>query len=394
MTMRILHVAGSLNRGGAETWLVQMLKHIDREKYRMDFLVHSIEPGAYDEEVRALGSRILPCPQPGNPLRYAWNFRRILLEHGPYDCVHSHLHHYSGLVLALAATMRLPMRIAHSHNDTRAVDRASSPARRAYLAAMRALIRRFATRGIAVSENAAASLFSEAWRLDSRWSLCPLGIDLEPFAQAVNAPAVRTQLGIAPDALVIGHVGRFFEQKNHRFIVRIAESLCAIEPRALFLLVGDGPLRGEIEALVKERGLTDRFVFAGVRPDVPRIMKGAMDCFLFPSLYEGVGLVLWEAQAAGLPTIASGAVPREACLAPELFSTVPLSAPPEYWADVILARARQKRRSSAPETGLKCSLNDSLAALLSVYGADAAANGRAAHGADAVAGLIAASRPQ
>src|ERR1700678_3039861 len=101
--MRILHVLGKLDRGGAETWLVQVLRNIDRQKYQMDFLVHTADPGAYDEEVRALGSRIIPCLSPSNPVQYAYNFQRILTRYGAYDVVHSHVHHFSGYVLMLAA---------------------------------------------------------------------------------------------------------------------------------------------------------------------------------------------------------------------------------------------------------------------------------------------------
>ena len=124
--MKILHVIGGLNRAGAETWMVQVLHNIDRKKYRMDFVVHTAEPGEFDEEIQALGARVIPCLprlQHGNPLRYALNFRRILREYGPYDCVHSHVHHTSGFVLMLAAMMRVTMRIAHSHSDTRTLDR-------------------------------------------------------------------------------------------------------------------------------------------------------------------------------------------------------------------------------------------------------------------------------
>ena len=330
--MRILQVVGGLNRGGAETWLVQILGHIDRDRFHWDFLVHTTEPGAYDEEVKALGARVIPCLKPSNWIQYALNFRRILREYGPYDCVHSHVHHFSGYVLLLAAIMRIPMRIVHSHLDTRAIDQGAAFLRRAYLSWMEILIRRFATAGIAVSDNAARSLFAESWISDPRFSLCPLGIDLRPFKQHVDPQQMRSELGIPPDAFVVGHVGRFVEQKDHRFLVEIAEHLCKLEPKAIFLLVGDGPLKPEIENLVRSRGLNERFVFTGVRRDVPRLMKGAMDCFLFPSLYEGLGLVLWEAQAAGLPCVISDSIPEEADIVKERVRRLSADAKAEDWA--------------------------------------------------------------
>jgi glycosyltransferase involved in cell wall biosynthesis len=344
--VRILHIVGGLNRGGAETWLVQMLHQIDRRKYHMDFLVHTEEPGAYDDEVKALGARVIPCLKPSNPFQYAYNFRRILRAYGPYDCVHSHVHQFSGYVLLLAALMRVPVRMVHSHLDTRTIDRQSPVARGLYVAWMDALLRRYATRGIAVSECAAKSLFSECWRSDPRWSISPLGIDLRPFQQPVDPDVVRAEFGLAADALVVGHVGRFQEQKNHRFLVEIAEKLCALEPKAVFLLVGDGPLRSEIEALVRASSLRNRFVFAGVRKDVPRLMMGAMDCFLLPSFYEGLALVLWEAQAAGLTCLATEGLPKEATAVDDGIHYRSLTDSPDAWAGDLRELARSHLRSS------------------------------------------------
>jgi len=330
--MRILQVVGGLNRGGTETWLVQLLRQIDRQKYQMDFLVHSEEPGAYDDEVKALGSRVIPCLKPSNPLQYAYNFRRILREFGPYDCVHSHVHQFSGYVLLLATMMRVPARIVHCHSDTRAVDCKSSLLRKAYLLAMRTLINMFATRGVAVSDFAGTSLFSKSWKLDARWSLIPLGIDLSPFREKVDRKQILSELKIPEDACVVGHVGRFCGVKNHRFLVDIAEQLCDLEPRAVFLLVGDGPLRPEIENLVRARGLQERFAFAGIRSDVPRLMKGAMDCFVLPSFYEGLPLVLLEAQAAGLRCVVSDTVSSEGDLGVTGVTRLALKTSPNIWA--------------------------------------------------------------
>jgi glycosyltransferase involved in cell wall biosynthesis len=370
--MKILQVVGSLDRGGVETWLAQMLAHLDRRKYAMDFLVHTATPGALDKQVRGHGARILPCLpklQDGHPFRYARSFRSILRECGPYDCVHSHIHHSSGYILMLAAMGGVPVRIAHSHNDTCALDRRSGWARRAYCSAMNGLIRRYATLGMAVSRAAAPALFSEAWTSDRRWRLCPLGIDLKLFTPPVDARGLRRELGIAPDAFVVGHVGRFAEQKNHRFLVEIARHFRLLEPAAVFLLVGDGPSKAEIEALVRQHGMESAFAFAGVRADVEQLMTGAMDCFLFPSCYEGLGLVLWEAQAAGLPCLVSDVVPAEASVAPGLVRRLPLAADAAVWA-AELARIRlpagRPRDPMSPRLAA-CSIEASAVWLSQIY---------------------------
>lgn len=335
--VRILHVLGGMNRGGVETWLMHVLRHVDRVTYQMDFLVHTTRPGAYDEEVVALGSRIIPCPAPSKPLQYARNFRRALRTHGPYDVVHSHVHHFSGYVLRLAEQAGVPARIAHSHNDTSVVEAEGTVLRRGYVSLARRWIRSYATSGLACSQPAAAALFTEAWANDPRWQVMPYGIDMAPYHTPIDPREVRRELGIPPDAWVIGHVGRFVEQKNHKLLTAIAAELMRREPRTFLLLVGDGPLRQSMENQVSNLGIGHRVQFAGIRGDVHRLMRGAMDAFLFPSMHEGLGLVLVEAQASGLPCVISDVIPQEAEVVRPLVRRVSLAESPVSWADQMLS---------------------------------------------------------
>lgn len=341
--IRVLHVVGRMNRGGVETWLMHVLRSIDRREFRMDFLVHSTEPGAYDREIRALGSKVIPCLRPRRPWIYARNFKRILREHGPYDVVHSHVHHYSGYVVRLAQRSGVPTRIAHGHNDTVALQASARRVRRAYLALMERWISGHATAGLACSAPAGASLFGRSWEVDPRWKVLYYGIELEPFHISPDVAAVRDELGIPRGAFVVGHVGRFAEQKNHSFLLDIAAEVIRREPETRFLLVGDGPLRPAIEAKARALNLHRYLIFAGVRSDVPRLMLGAMDTFLFPSLYEGLGLVLVEAQAAGLPCLCSDGVPKEAAIVPNLVQRLPISEPASSWAERLLTTVRASR---------------------------------------------------
>jgi glycosyltransferase involved in cell wall biosynthesis len=339
-SIRILHVVGGMNRGGAETWLMNILRNIDRDRFQMDFLVHTMQPCAYDDEIRDLGSKIIPCLYPSKPGLYARNFKRILHEHGLYDTVHSHVHHFSGYVLRLAQQADVPVRIAHSHLDTSQLDAKAGLLRRGYLKLMKQWIARHATIGLAASQKAGVALFGSNWDTDPSRQILYCSIDLTPFQNFVDPVSVRTELGIPPDAFVIGHVGRFDEQKNHLFLVEIAAEVAKREPKMRLLLVGDGLLRPKIEQKIAQLGLTDRTIFAGSRHDVPRLMLSAMDVFLFPSLYEGLGLVLIEAQAAGLPCIFSDVVPEEADLVKPLIRRFSLSEPASVWADAILAERR------------------------------------------------------
>lgn len=336
--VRIIHAVGGMDRAGIETWLMHMLRRIDRSRFQFDFLVHSERACAYDDEIRALGSRIIPCPHPHRPWRYAPMVRQALREHGPYDAIHSHLHRFSGLVLRLARMAGITRRIAHSHIAD--IDRGAGLLRRLYLGYAGSLLRREATMGLAASEDAAADLFGSGWRSDPRWQVLPCGLDLSPFAATYPRDTVRAELGIAPQDVVLGHVGRFETQKNHRFLVEVGAAARRINPRARLLLIGDGGLRADIENRGRELRLD--LICTGSRPDVPRLLA-AMDVFVFPSLFEGLGLVLIEAQAAGLPVITSTGIPKEATVAAEAVRRLPLEAGAEAWAKAALDAPRPDR---------------------------------------------------
>lgn len=351
--MRILHVVGKLDRGGAETWLVQVLRHIDPEKYQMDFLVHTTEAGAYDEEVRSLGARIIPCVGHTNPMRYARNFLQILRQYGPYDVVHSHVYHFSGYVMLLAAMGGVPVRISHGHTARLMRQSARTWQRKAYDATMRYLVARFASAGIAVSQDSADAFFPRGWRNDRKWSVSYTGIDLSPFGQPVDRDEIRGELGIPLHAVVVGHVGRFVPEKNHSFFVEIAREFAQIEDRAFFLLVGDGRLRSVVESQVQSLGLQERFKFTGVRKDIPGLMMGAMDILLLPSRFEGLPLTVLEAQAAGLPCLISDVVTTECDLVSGLIERESLTVPAKAWAKRVSSMSqplkRQGRRVTLPE---------------------------------------------
>ena len=329
--MRILHVLGKLDRGGVETWLVQLLGQVDRAHYQMDFLVHTVQPGVYDAEVRRLGARIIPCLYTDRPLQYARAFRRILKSYGPYDCVHSHVHHYSGYVLLLARMQGVPIRIAHSH--TAKPESEAGRLRKSYLSGMRWLIDRNATAGVVVSKVAGDSL-NPSWMRDQRWRLLPYGIDTTRFDSSDKRAELRTQLGIKSGP-VVGHVGRFVDVKNHKKFLEVAVELSRRNPAVHFLLVGDGPLRPKVEQEIAAAGLTARFTLTGNRADVPQLLQNAIDVFLFPSKYEGLPIALMEAQLAGLPCVASDAITPEAALDANTVTWMPLSSPAMEWADAV-----------------------------------------------------------
>lgn len=370
--VRVLHVVGQMNRGGVETWLLQVLRRADRARVQMDFLTTLDGRGQYDAEVVAAGGRVLPCPCPREPVGFARWMLRILKDAGPYDVVHSHVHHFSGAVLGVARCGRVATRVAHSHSNTSALDAAARPVRRLYLRAMEAAVRANATAGLAASADAAASLFGPRWREDRRWRVCHCGIDLSPFRAPLDREAVRAELGLAPSALVVGHVGRLDVPKNHAFLLRVAAEVVRRDPRASFVLVGEGPLRAAIERQAAELGLRDRVVLTGTRPDVPRLLR-AFDAFLLPSSREGLPLVALEAQAAALPIVLTDSITRELVVYDELFSWRSLSDPPSSWAAALLAAVARRPPPASEALALlersDFALDRSVRTLEEVYGA-------------------------
>ena len=331
---RVLHVIGSLNPGGVERWLLDVARRADQERWRHDMMVH-VAGGLDTEKMTEAGAHVIHCPLRPNPERYALRLWR-LLRSGCYDVVHSHVHHFSGIVLTVARAQGIPVRVAHSHSDTRSVQRRARLARRAYFKCMRMAIHLNATAGIGASSEAAQALFGEAWRTDQRYSVMHCGIDLAPFSERFRPESVRESLGIPVGAIVLGHVGSFVRAKNHEFLLRIAAAAMTQEPRCRLLLVGDGPLRKQAMAESERLGIADRVSFAGVRGDVARLLA-ATDVFVFPSLHEGLPLSMVEAQAAGVPVVASDRITREAEVGVESVAWLPLEVGAEAWADVCLS---------------------------------------------------------
>ncbi len=335
--LRILHVVGGMDRGGTETWLMHVLRHLDRDRFQMDFLVYTDQQYAYTDEIQALGGRILSCPTPAKPWLFAANFQKILRDNDPYDIIHVHVHLFSGYVLHLARQAGIGARIVHSHIDTSSIESTASWQRKFYNALMKWSIDKNSTAGLAASQMAAIDLFGSSWKYDSRWQTLHCGVDLAPFSAPIETTNIRTQLGIPADAFVIGHVGRFESQKNHQFLIEIVAEIAKIEPNLRLILVGVGSLRAAIEEQVMQMGLSEKVMFLGTRPDVPQLMRSLMDVFLFPSRYEGLGLVLVEAQAAGLPCIFSDVVPPEADLVKPLVQRLSLAQSASDWAEIVLA---------------------------------------------------------
>ena len=340
---RVLHILSGMNRGGVETWIMNVLRRLDTAAIRFDFLVETDEVAAYDREILATGGRILRSPRFRQRLRAAARLYQVLRAQGPYDVVHAHGRHDVGWPLSVARAAGVARCIGHVHNVKDSHDR--TPVQRAYKRVMKRVLLHNAHVILGCSSAALGSLYdpAEAQVPGARAELAvlPYGIDVATFARRPGRsirPEIERELGIPRGSLVLGHVGRFVWEKNHEFLLEVFAALFRRDPRWHLMLVGDGRLRAAIEAQLDALGVRERVRMTGVRSDVAALMS-AMDVFVFPSHLEGFGLVIVEAQALGVPCVLGQHLPAELTVHEPLIHRLPLAAGPAEWADAV-ERAR------------------------------------------------------
>ena len=343
--IRILQIVGGLDRAGTETWLLNLRRHTDRERLDMDFVVHG-DPlqYAYSAELLATGSQIFSCEGSREPLKYGHNLRRLIAKNGPYDVVHAHLQLFNGIVLRAAKRSNVALRIGHSHNASEFGGAAPSVGRTLYQALMKRWISQYATHRVAVSHAAGEALFGREWHQQRNTALIHCGIDLSPFETSADRAAVRMELGIPSQAVVLGNVGRLVEQKNHALLTSVYQQLARMNKNIYLLLVGEGPLRTQIETVLATAGAGNARL-VGSRQDVARLLA-AMDVFLLTSHYEGLGLAGIEAQAAGVPCVFGPGVPEEADVVPQLVRRVSSRDDVADWSQAAMEAITKRRNVS------------------------------------------------
>ena len=341
--IRILHVIGVMDRGGAETMIMNLYRRIDRERIQFDFVVHTDKEGAYDGEITALGGRIFHCPRYRicNHLAYRAWWDRFFEDHGgEFRIVHGHIGSTAAIYLS-AAKKRGLFVIAHSHNTY-----GSLTPKDAFYRMLSYPTRFRADFFLACSKQAGMDRYGKKTASNPGiFRVFPNGIDTKQFAyDPLLRERTRQALQLSENAPVIGHVGRFFRVKNHSFILEVFSALLKEMPDARLVLVGDGPLKEEMERKAADLGIGKAVLFTGVREDIAALMQ-AMDVMLFPSLYEGLPLTLVEAQTAGLPIVMSDRVPAETILTEGLVKAESLKSPVELWVRELTDALGVKRKS-------------------------------------------------
>lgn len=312
LNCNILHVTSTLDPGGIETWLLRLADIPEGRKLIGGILVLSERDGLLAPKFREYGIPIYRMPVSRNSLVFVRDLALLLQRTGPWQVVHSHVYRRSALVHLASLYAGIPLRVTHSHN-TNGRDRESRNPMRSVLAWLATRwINTVSQLRMACSRAAADRLFGSGSQRDPSLVCLPCGMDVDGFLQSASIPISRASLRIPENAIVVGHVGRFMLQKNHEFLLHVATDALRVEPRLHFLLVGEGPLRPEMEQLAASLGIAAKVTFTGNRLDVPSLMRHVMDCFFLPSLWEGLGIVALEAQALGLRCLLSDAVPEEA----------------------------------------------------------------------------------
>lgn len=348
MAIRVLQVCGEpFAGGGQESFLMNMYRHIDRDRVQFDFYTPFENRAiSMQREIEALGGRVWASGFPFGEDNRAY-FRRGLssfLEDHHYPIVHIH----SGSIYALAMGAKLARQsgashvIVHSHCG--GFDNLRY--RVARVVTCRALLT-YPTAYYACSHLAARWKFPPSVIRGGKYTVLKNAVDTAAWRyHPALREEMRRQLGLG-DKPTVGHVGRFALQKNHRFLIQVFHALTELEPEAQLVLAGEGELVDEVLEQVDKLGLEDRVHYLGARDDVPALMN-AFDVLLLPSFFEGLPVVGVEAQAAGLPVVTSTGVTRELPLK-DLTTYLPLSDGAEQWARAVQRALATPRRDTAAE---------------------------------------------
>lgn len=332
--IRILHILQRMEAGGTQALLMNIYRNIDREKVQFDFLVEYPNKQFYDDEIISLGGKIFytNIRNDYNIFKFKKQLKRILNEND-YKIVHVHAFTIGYICLKTAKECNIPVRIAHSHNNETVHD-----SKYFLKKIMQKLYTIYATDLFACSNEAGKYLFK-----NKKFTVLNNAIDTKKFEYNESIRRkMRSNLKIENN-FVVGHVGRLHTQKNHDFLIDIFKEIKHKRENSKLLLIGTGPLENKIKEKIKNCKLENDVLFLGNRTDVNDIYQ-AMDVFVFPSLFEGLGIVTIEAQVSGTPVICSDKLPKEIEIT-NLCTKVSLDKDAVTWADICLKKSENEKKA-------------------------------------------------
>lgn len=348
--VRIAQILGNMDGGGVEQVVMNYYRNVDRNKVQFDFFVFDSSKRIPEKEIEALGGRVYRLCGLKHISRYVKTLAQLLKD-GGYKLVHCHLSTLSGPALKAAKMAGVPVRIIHNHSTSGGK---RELVRNLAKAVLKPFCGRNATVRFACSEYAAHWMFGNSpvcGIQDENVSeksvrILHNAVDADFFKSDDSKRAsLRNELGISPDALVFGHIGRFCPQKNQSFLIDIFAEIHQKNPSAYLLMAGTGEDFELISAKIDEKGLREKVLLLGQRSDTDRLYN-AMDCFVLPSNYEGLCVVGVEAQAIGVSCLFSDKITQEVQIGGRV-KFLSLDASAEVWAAAALAAAENDGKSPA-----------------------------------------------
>ena len=342
MIKRVLCLISGMNVGGAETFLMKVYRQLDKTQYQMDFCVNVFGKCAYDDEIVSLGGKIYRIPSKSeNALQFKKQLAKIVKEN-KYDNV---------LRITSNAAGFWDLKIAKKAGATHTVARSSNSSDgNSFFKSMvhricRVLLMKYVDVKIAPSDLAAIYTFGKRQYKKGNVSILRNGIDLDVYRyDKEGRKEKRKEFGIDDSTVLLGHIGRFEEQKNHSFLIDIFYEYQKLNKDSKLLLVGSGVLEKKVREKVRELDISQKVIFTGIRNDIPQILS-AMDAFVFPSLYEGMPNTVIEAQATGLPCYISDTITKEADVTGNI-QFISLSKNGREWSESIIRENNYCRRDT------------------------------------------------
>lgn len=340
--IRILQAFVANDKGGLTGYICQNYRFIDKKKIQFDFLTFETKPLDFEQEFISYGARFFHIPRPSHLWGYTFSLKKILAQNS-YSAIHFNMSYANFIPILIANMLGKKRIIVHSHSTD--IDD-----KRLYVRGIklgihkigRQLFRYIATDYFACSKLAAEWMYPDSIMQSSKYHFAKNAINASKYLyNSQIREKVRNNLHLSKNTFVIGHIGRFTYQKNHEFLIDVFYKLLGKEKNALLLLIGDGPEKTKIKKKVEQLGIINNVLFLGQRNDVPQILQ-AMDCFVLPSRFEGLGIVGVEAQAAGLSCILSAEIPEEIDISGNV-QFLPLDCPLNQWSEAILSTRGQKR---------------------------------------------------
>lgn len=356
--IRVLHYVGKMNRGGMETFIMNLYRNLDKEKVQFDFAVHGETNGDFEQEILSMGGRFYNFPHMRkNPAAYKKAWKEFWLGHkNEYAAFHFHTNSLANIIaLEETAKAEVPIRIVHAHSSYANKGRLQWLNNYLHMRHQRNLSK-YANRLFACSDKAAGWLFG---------GMSCNGLDVQIIKNAINVDDyrmdskirddVRKEFGFNENHKVIGHIGAFLPVKNQEFLIDVIENSYKLDNSVRALLIGGGSMMKEIKDRVKIKNMEEIITFTGVRADVNRLLM-AMDLFVMPSKYEGLPVSLVEAQADGVPLLVSDTITKDVEFNPNM-EYFALSEGSENWAKKALDMLKSAPRYDSADNVTSAGFN-------------------------------------